>query len=216
VGKPARDNRRDESGISLIELLIAIAILGIAIVVIVAGMGTSIIGSDRHRKEVDATSVLLSAAEQVKSSATPHITCANTTSYLAPARSVNLPPGWTTNAITIPAIAYWDGASFQHTDGVSTNASATYTSATAAFTASDAGKVIAGTNIPVGATIASVTNSTMVLLSTAATATGSGLTFSVCRESGDDTVPLTLQLVTIQVQSPDSRATERVSVAKGA
>lgn len=65
------------------------------------------------------------------------------------------------------------------TDGVTTNASTTFTSATAAFTALDKGKIISGTNIPAGTTISSVTNATTVVMSQAATASGSGLTITI-------------------------------------
>ena len=65
-------------------------------------------------------------------------------------------------------------------DGGTTNASTTFTSTAAVFnTATDAGKRITGTNIPAGATISSVTSATTVVLSAAATATGSGVTFTV-------------------------------------
>src|SRR6266446_1671862 len=64
-------------------------------------------------------------------------------------------------------------------DGVSTNASTTYTSATATFVTGDVGKVISGTNIPPGTYIASRTSGTSIVLSQAATATGSGLSFTI-------------------------------------
>jgi hypothetical protein len=63
-------------------------------------------------------------------------------------------------------------------DGVS-NSTTTYTSATAAFTAADVGKGITGTNIPAGTVIASVSSATTVILSQAATASASGLSFSI-------------------------------------
>lgn len=59
------------------------------------------------------------------------------------------------------------------TDGVTTSSSTTVTSATASFGAGDVGAVIATPNLPVGTTIASVTNSTTVVVSAAATASGS-------------------------------------------
>lgn len=64
------------------------------------------------------------------------------------------------------------------TDGVE-NSSTTLTSATANFVAGDVGKTITGDNIPGATTIASRTNSTTVVLSAAATATGSGNTFTI-------------------------------------
>lgn len=67
------------------------------------------------------------------------------------------------------------------TDGVTTNASTSVTSATAAFTALDVGATIAGTGIPGGTTIASVTNATTVVTSAASTATGSSLSLTITR-----------------------------------
>jgi hypothetical protein len=63
------------------------------------------------------------------------------------------------------------------TDGV-TNSSTTVTSATAAFTSADVGGFITGAGIPVGATIASVTNATTIVISAAATATATGVTLT--------------------------------------
>lgn len=64
-------------------------------------------------------------------------------------------------------------------DGV-LNSTTTVTSATAAFVAGDVGKLVVGTGIPAGTTIASRTNATTIVLSQAATGTASGvsLTFS--------------------------------------
>jgi ligand-binding SRPBCC domain-containing protein len=64
-------------------------------------------------------------------------------------------------------------------DGASTSGSTTYTSASANFLSTDQGKAITGTNIPAGATIASVTNSTTIVLTAAATATGTALSFTI-------------------------------------
>lgn len=64
-------------------------------------------------------------------------------------------------------------------DGVTTNASTAITSATAAFANRDVGKSISGTGIPAGATIASVTSATAAVLSAAATAAGSGVSFTI-------------------------------------
>ncbi len=65
------------------------------------------------------------------------------------------------------------------TDGVTTNASTTVTSATAAFAAKDVGKSLSGTGIPAGATVASVTNATTIVMSAAATAAGTGVSITI-------------------------------------
>lgn len=72
-------------------------------------------------------------------------------------------------------------------DGSSTTGSATYTSATAAFTAADVGRTITGANIPASTTISAVGSATTITLSANATATGSGLSFTIVeRTSSSD------------------------------
>lgn len=69
----------------------------------------------------------------------------------------------------------------QVNDGA-TNSNTTLTSATAAFSSTlDPGAYIAGAGIPPGTTIASVTNSTTVVLSQAATATATGVALTITR-----------------------------------
>lgn len=64
-------------------------------------------------------------------------------------------------------------------DGVTTNASPTVTSATAAFVAGDVGGVLATTNLPAGATIVTVNSGTSVVMSAAATAAGTTQSFTI-------------------------------------
>jgi hypothetical protein len=85
-------------------------------------------------------------------------------------------------------------------DGVATSGSTTFTSATANFTGADVGATISQTTtkgtlnvagtIPSGTTIASVTNSTTVVLSAAATATGTGINFLIDGRAPDATQAL--------------------------
>jgi hypothetical protein len=79
------------------------------------------------------------------------------------------------------------------TDGVTTNGSTTVTSATAAFKANDLGRSVTGAGIPAAATIATVVNSTTVVLSAAATATGSAVTLTVAGVPKDYTKANILQ-----------------------
>jgi len=62
------------------------------------------------------------------------------------------------------------------TDGATTNASPTFTSVTADFTADDVGRTLTGTGIPGGTTILTVSSGTTVTMSANATATATGLT----------------------------------------
>lgn len=65
------------------------------------------------------------------------------------------------------------------TDGVTTNASTSLTSATAAFTVADVGKAITSTDIPAGTTILVVLSDTQVTLSQAMTASHTGQTVTI-------------------------------------
>jgi hypothetical protein len=69
------------------------------------------------------------------------------------------------------------------TDGV-LNSTTTVTSATAAFTAADTGKVVFGDGVPGGAT-ATYVNATTVTLSSAATVTASGVTLQIATDFQD-------------------------------
>lgn len=107
--------RRTEAGTTLIEVLMAVAILGIAVVGIVGAMGTSIIGTDHHRKQAQAHTVLLSAVDAVKSqSANPYLPCATTGTY-APSAGVALPGDWTAATISVQGVKYWNGSGFAAT-----------------------------------------------------------------------------------------------------
>jgi prepilin-type N-terminal cleavage/methylation domain-containing protein len=56
-----------ERGLSLIEVLVTVAILGLAFVTILGGMTVSIAGSDVHRKQATSQTVLRNLAEYLKS-----------------------------------------------------------------------------------------------------------------------------------------------------
>lgn len=65
------------------------------------------------------------------------------------------------------------------TDGVTTISTATFTSATAAFSPNDIGAPISNANIPAATTIIAVNSATSVTMSANATATGSALTTTI-------------------------------------
>lgn len=88
------------------------------------------------------------------------------------------------SGVATPARAELAAAQAYHPmflDGATTAASATLTSATAAFAAGDVGLAVTGPGIPAGTTIAAVTNATTATLSQAATATAAGIAFTVYR-----------------------------------
>ena len=57
---------RSETGLTLIEVLISVMILGIAFVAILGAMSTTIIGSALHRKQAHEQTLIRSYAEAVK------------------------------------------------------------------------------------------------------------------------------------------------------
>jgi type II secretory pathway pseudopilin PulG len=91
-----RGRCRGEAGESLAELLVTVGILGIAVVVIVGAMAVAISISARHRQQANANTVLLSAAESVKSQ-TWSGTCP---AAYTPASGVTLPTGWSATNVT--------------------------------------------------------------------------------------------------------------------
>ncbi|MFJ3841488.1 prepilin-type N-terminal cleavage/methylation domain-containing protein [Streptomyces sp. NPDC090054] len=98
---PARlpRRRRGEEGETLIEVLVAVVLMGVAFVTIFGGMGTAIISSVTQQKVTGADSVIRSAAEKVVSA--PYVSCAS--GYETPTP----PAGYT---VTVE-IEYWDGLS---------------------------------------------------------------------------------------------------------
>lgn len=80
--------QRPDDGFSLIEVLVAVALLGIAVAAILGGMMTSLLATDVHRKQATGETVLRSYAEATKSHAQANYApCATTytPAYTAPA-----------------------------------------------------------------------------------------------------------------------------------
>lgn len=111
-------NTGSEDGFTLVEVLVALAILGIAFAVLLGGMQTTILGSDIHRQEASAGAVLVQAAEAVKDEdRNKFLTCAQVASgstYNPYDGMANLPDGWAASgAITVDSIRSWNGTGFQ-------------------------------------------------------------------------------------------------------
>jgi type II secretory pathway pseudopilin PulG len=58
--------RDDDRGETLIELIVALAIMGITVVAIVSGIATGIVMSDIHRKQATAGAVVRQYAEAIE------------------------------------------------------------------------------------------------------------------------------------------------------
>jgi prepilin-type N-terminal cleavage/methylation domain-containing protein len=98
---------RGERGESLIELLIALAIIGIAMVGIVGAMSTGVIVSDRHRKQAVAGSYVVSYAETVKQAAESAYQASCTPTY---GSAHVVPTGY---AKSLVSTSFWTGSAFQ-------------------------------------------------------------------------------------------------------
>lgn len=86
----------------MIELVMAMAMMGLAFVAILGGIGTAIIGADVQRRDAAAGVVLTTAAERIVADTEPYVACA--TSYPVPPP----PPGFT---VAVEEVALWDQAS---------------------------------------------------------------------------------------------------------
>lgn len=95
---------RSEEGTTLVELLVAVAILGIAFVAVLGGMMTSVTASDVHRKQADGLALLTRNAELVKAAA--YVSCAGPAAYEA---ALSVASGYT---VSVTAVAFLDGAGF--------------------------------------------------------------------------------------------------------
>jgi type II secretory pathway pseudopilin PulG len=103
-------DRLGEAGVTLIELICAVVIMGFAFVAILAAMGTSIIVSDAHAKRARAETIAQSWAEQLIAASTTNYTACATTStpqyrVTDPNINVGLPAGYTT---AIESVKYWN------------------------------------------------------------------------------------------------------------
>jgi Tfp pilus assembly protein PilV len=102
-----RDRLTDESGASLLEVLVAVVILAIAATALVGGLLTSITVSDVHRKQTTAGAVAQDYAEKI--TGILYVECATPAAYaLAPA-AVPVPAGYTA---AVDSVEYWNGSAF--------------------------------------------------------------------------------------------------------
>jgi prepilin-type N-terminal cleavage/methylation domain-containing protein len=95
---------RAEDGFSLPEILLTIAIVGIAFAAILGGMATSIVVSDVHRKQATTDALARSAAEAVKDHAVAYVDCAGPNAYASA-----LPQAPAGYAVEIQQVRYWNG-----------------------------------------------------------------------------------------------------------
>jgi prepilin-type N-terminal cleavage/methylation domain-containing protein len=105
----------DERGETLVEVLLAVAIMGIAAVALMAGLTTSVLMSDIHRKQATAGTAVRDYAEALQNYvADGHYvdSCASPAPYALD--SFANPPGFE-HSVVPGSIRYWDGNAWQPT-----------------------------------------------------------------------------------------------------
>ena len=106
-----REHWTSDRGETLVELLVAIVILGVAGVAILTGMAMSVRGSDLHRKEATGGAYVRSFAEVVQTyvDANGFKPCGSAASVYGGLAVPDLPPGYT-KAVT--AVQSWNGSTW--------------------------------------------------------------------------------------------------------
>ncbi|MGQ0843283.1 MAG: type IV pilus modification PilV family protein [Sporichthyaceae bacterium] len=97
---------RSDRGESLVELLVSIAILGIAVVAILGAVGMSATASSLHQGQATVQNVLHNWAEQLSDA--PYTPCA-TPAQARAAASPTLPAGFTAE---VTGVRFWNGSEF--------------------------------------------------------------------------------------------------------
>jgi len=106
---------RGDRGESLLELLVAVAILGVAVAAIIGGVGVSVLMSDVHRKQATAGAGVRDFGEAIENQvmAGGYFPCAAPAKYAAPA-GFTTPSGFTSS---VASVKYWTGSAWAGTCG---------------------------------------------------------------------------------------------------
>ena len=102
---------REDAGETLLELLVAITILGVVVVAVGSGVALGVRVSGIHRSQSTSGAYVRSYAEAIDQSVaiSPWTGCSATAAtYQSPA-GFTLPTGYTA---TVSSIGYWDGTAF--------------------------------------------------------------------------------------------------------
>lgn len=111
-----RADRFDDAGVSLLEVVVSVALLGIAGVAILSALGVMVDSSRRHREHADVSAALVAAAEAVKAHQ-PFVPCESGAgiAYQAAARAAaSLPAGLAASALTVTSCTTGETAALQH------------------------------------------------------------------------------------------------------
>lgn len=112
-----RERRRDDHGETLIELVVALAILGIAAVAILTGVMTSIRASTLHRNEATGGAYVRSFAEAIQNyvDANGFPGCGGADAAYEGVTVPDLPDGYDTDVVSIQS---WTGTAWSACTGL--------------------------------------------------------------------------------------------------
>lgn len=101
----------EERGETLVELLVALTILGITLVAVIGAFGASITMSDVHRKQASAGAAVRNYAELVADyvAGTGYTACASASAYAAGTVGYTAPSGYAASPVSI---RYWTGSAW--------------------------------------------------------------------------------------------------------
>lgn len=98
---------RREDGISLAEVLVAVVIMGLALVTIVTGFGTALLAANSHEGTTKADLVARAVAEAVQNAG--YQACSSSPDYSGALSAVTFPAGWGTSNVTALTVSGWNG-----------------------------------------------------------------------------------------------------------
>jgi len=104
--------RGSEQGETLVEILVAVAILGLAATALLGALGTVTTASTLHRQQATAETAIRSYAEAVQ--AVGYRDCTASLTYTATDVGYVAPAGF---AAAVVGVAYWDGTGFSAPGG---------------------------------------------------------------------------------------------------
>lgn len=104
---------RGDRGETLLELLIAVVIMGVAVVAVIGMLVNSVQLSDVHRKQATASAAVRDYGEAITNAVAGggYVGCATTASYASPS-GFTVPSGY---AKSVSSVQYWTGSAWQST-----------------------------------------------------------------------------------------------------
>jgi prepilin-type N-terminal cleavage/methylation domain-containing protein len=115
VARQPIDHADGDAGFSLVEVLVAVALLGLAVVSIFPAMITVVRASSGHEHLADARRWIVSAGDFAASGVLPRANCDSVADYeqlIQTGTGSFRPDHWQPSQLTITDVSYWNGSTF--------------------------------------------------------------------------------------------------------